>query len=104
MTGRLPWFPVKLRAHLRNFGITEATVRMNGSKPEPGVLGYERTYWRLTFPRQEGVRNISSILLALAEVEQIDRAVKILDFSLHSDPEPPHAPLGGVNIAALLRK
>jgi hypothetical protein len=109
-TGDLPgapveaWFPPKLRTHLLQFGITEAVIRLNTKAPEPCLSGYERTYWRLGLPAQHGVRTISTVVHAVAEIEEQDPFTRIVDFSVRSDPMEPDAITGGVNLTALVRR
>lgn len=98
------WLPPKLRTDLARFGIEEAVIRQNSAVPEPGLSGYERTYWRLTLPAQGGMRTMTGVLLAVADLEQSDRGLKILDFSFQCDAGAPHWPAGGFNISALVRK
>lgn len=98
------WLPARLRSDLARFGIQGAAVRQNSAVPEPGLHGYERTYWRLTLPPQGGARTMTGILLAVADIERADRGLKVLDFSFQCDAAEPHWPAGGFNISALVRK
>jgi len=98
------WLPVRLKAHLDSAGITEAGIRLNSAIPEPGVPDYERTYWNLNRPRQEGMRTMGAVLLAVAEIEKQEPFVKILDVSFNADPEAPHWFAGGINVTALVPK
>ncbi len=95
------WFPVRLKEHLRRFGVAEVVIRQNTALPEPGLAGFERTYWRLSFPAQESVRDLKTLLTIAAEFEQQYTFVKVLDVSLHSESQ---GSAGGFNIAALVRK
>ena len=95
------WFPVRLRDHFRRFGIAEIAIRLNTTAPEPELPAYERTYWRVSMQVQEGSRNMNGILLAVAEFEQQETFVKILDLSFRSDPG---GLAGGFNAAAFVRK
>ncbi len=96
------WLPVRLKKHLRSAGIAEAGIRMNVAIPEPGIPGYERSYWHLNLPRQEGMRTMSGLLLAVAEIERQEPFVRILDVSFSSDSDEPHWPAGGFNVTALV--
>ncbi len=98
------WLPPKLRTDLAQFGIEEAVIRQNSAVPEPGLSGYERTYWRLTLPPQGGMRTMTGVLLAVADLEQSDRRLKVLDFSFQCDAVDSRWPAGGFNISALVRK
>lgn len=98
------WLPVRLKTHLRSAGIAEAGIRLNSTTPEPGVPGYERSYWHLNLPRQEGMRTMAGALLAVAEIERQEPFVRILDVSFSADPEEPHWSAGGFNVTALVPK
>lgn len=98
------WFPGRLREHFRRLGIDEIAVRLNTTAPEPEFPAYERTYWRVNMPVQGGSRNMNGILLAVAEFEQQETFVKILDLSFRSGPGEPGGPTGGFNAAAFVRK
>lgn len=98
------WLPVRLRAHLRSAGIADAGIRLNSEIPEPGVPDYERTYWHLNLPRQEGMRTMGGVLLAVTEIERQEPFVRILDVSFSADPEEPHWFAGGFNVTALVPK
>lgn len=98
------WLPPKLRTDLARFGIEEAVIRQNSAVSEPGLSEYERTYWRLTLPAQGGMRTMTGVLLAVADLDQSDRGLKILDFFFQCDAGAPHWPAGGFNISALVRK
>ncbi|MEQ1860758.1 MAG: hypothetical protein ABMA13_12560 [Chthoniobacteraceae bacterium] len=98
------WFPVRLNSHLQRFGIAEAGIRLNATVPERGLAGFHRGYWHLNVPAQVGMKNLTGVLLAVAEIEEQESFVRVLDFSFQSSVEPPHWPAGGLNVAALLRK
>lgn len=98
------WLPVRLRTHLRSAGIAEAGIRINSVVPESGVAGYERTYWHLNLSKQEGMQNMSAVLLAVAEIERQAPFVRILDVSFCADNKEPHWPVGGFNVTALVPK
>lgn len=98
------WLPVRLRAPLRSAGIEEAGIRMNSAIPDPSVPGYERTFWHLNLPRQDGMKTMGGVLLAVAEIERHEPFVRILDVSFATDSEEPHWPAGGLNVTALVPK
>jgi hypothetical protein len=98
------WLPVRLQKHLRTGGISEAGIRLNSTIPEPGVTGYERTYWHVNLPMQDGTRTMNGLLLAVGEIERQEPFVRILDISFVSGSEEPHWPVGGLNVTALVPK
>lgn len=98
------WFPEWLRAQLRRFGIVEAQIRLNAERPQPGVAGFKRISWNVSLPPQNGMRSLTSVLLAVKEIDQRERFVTVLDCSFHSSVEEPHWPAGGFNVEALIRE
>lgn len=98
------WLPLRLKTHLRGAGITEVGIRVNSALPEPGAPGFERSFWNLNIPRQEGMQTMNGLLLALKEIERQESFVRILDLSFVADSAPPHWPAGGLNVTALVPK
>jgi hypothetical protein len=98
------WLPVRLKADLRSAGIAEVGIRMNSAIPEPGVPGHERSYWHLNLPRQDGMRTMGALLLAVADIVRQEPFLRILDVSFGSDSEEPHRPAGSLNVTALVPK
>lgn len=98
----IAWFPPRLKTQLANRGV-QAEVRLNSSAPEPGLASFERTYWHLSLPQQAGVRTMTDALLAVAQIEQQDNFVKILDFSF-SETGDTGSTVGRVNLKAFVRK
>ena len=96
------WLPVRIEKHLQSGGIAGAVIRMNSKSPEPGVAGYERSFWNLNVPRQDTMKNLDDVLLKLADIESKEPFVRILDLSFHSEAEHQHSPAGGVNVTALI--
>ena len=98
------WFPLWLKAQLHRFGVVESHIRLNTEVPEPGLSGFKRTCWNVILPPQSGMRNMTAALLAVNEIEQRERFVKVLDCSLRSDAEEPHWPAVSFNVEALIRE
>ena len=98
------WLPVRIEKHLRSAGIVDTVIRMNATSPEPGIAGYERSFWNLNVPRQERMKNLDGVLLELADIESKEPFVRILDLYFHSEAEHQHSPAGGVNVTALIPK
>ena len=98
------WFPVWLKAQLNRVGIAEAQIRLNTEVPATGLPGFKRTCWNVNLPPQGGMQNMTALLLAVEEIEQRERFVKILDCSFRSAVVDPHWPAGGFNVEALIRE
>jgi hypothetical protein len=98
------FFAGKLRTHQRTGGIAEGGIRAAATVREPGVPGYERTYWQLNLPGQDGMRSMSEVLQAVAEIERQEPSMRILDLSFVAASEAPHWPAGEFNVTALVPK
>lgn len=98
----ITWFPTQMKTHLSKFGVADVEVRLNASRPEPRLPGFERTFWHTSLPQQKG-RKMTDVLLAVAQIEQ-DSFVKIIDVSLQSETGEPVWTAGQVNVAAFVRK
>lgn len=98
------WMPELVKAHFGSFGIAVEVVRLNTAVEEPGLPGYQRVYWSVALPVGEAARNVTGMLLAVAELEQQNSFLKVLDFSVQPNPENPRLRIGAVNIAALVRR
>lgn len=98
------WFPLWLKAQLRRVGIVEAQIRLNIEVPEPGLPGFKRTCWHVNLPPQAGLRSMNEVMLAVKEIEQRERFVKILDCTFLAATAEPHWPAGGFNVEALVRE
>jgi hypothetical protein len=98
------WLPMRLNHCLGGLGIEKVAIRLNAAVSEPGLAGYKRTYWNLNLPLQDGMRSMSGVLLAVAELEQRKSFVKVLDFDFRSDAAEPHGPVGVCNVEVLVRE
>jgi hypothetical protein len=97
-------FPAWVKEHFAHCGITVPAVRLDSVQDEPGVSGYERGLWSVDLPIDEAGRNIASLLGAVADLDQRDSFVRVLEFEIRPDPEKPGARLGSLNLATVLRK
>lgn len=98
------WLPELVKGHFGSFGIAVEVVRLNTAVEEPGLPGYQRVYWSVALPIGEAARNVTGLLRAVAELEQQNSFVKVLDFSVQPNPENPGLRMGALNVAALVRK
>lgn len=96
------WFPDWLKEQLTSLGIKESQIRLNSEVPEPGLSGFKRTFWHVSLPEQAGLKNIPKFLLALQELDQRERLMKILDCTLQAGPDGQQSPTGGFNVEAIV--
>ena len=98
------WFSVWLRQQLESSGIRESQIRFNAEIPEPGVSGFKRSFWNVSLPAQAELRDIPKVLLALQEIEQRERLIKILDCNFQHGPDGNQPLTGTFNVEAIIEE
>ena len=96
------WFPVWFKEQLQAIGIAESQIRLNVEFPELGRSGFKRTFWNVSLPAQVGMKSIPTVLVALEEIENRERLVKILDCNFQPGPDGPQSPTGAFNVEAIV--
>jgi hypothetical protein len=96
--------PALVKEHFARHGIVVPLVRLNTMQEEPELPGCEHGYWSVALPIDDAGRNITAMLLAVADFDQQNPFVRVLDFSIRPDPENPGGRVGSLNLAALVRK
>jgi len=97
-------FPAWVKEHFAHCGIVVPVVRLDSTQNEPGTSGYERGLWSVDLPIDEAGRNIANLLGAVADLDQRDSFVRVLEFEIRPDPVKPGARVGSLNLATVLRK
>jgi hypothetical protein len=97
------WFPARMSRHFTRFGIPQAATRHNSTLEEPTFRNYERTFWAVELPMTEE-KDLSKVLLAVAELESQDVLVRVLDFAVRPSSEDPSKPVAIINVTALARR
>lgn len=98
------WFPEWLRSQLRHSGIGEAQIRVTSERAEPGLVGLKRISCHVHVPAQKGAPNVAAVILALRDLDQRERFVRVVDCSFRAGAEAPHWPMGDFNIEAVVRE
>jgi hypothetical protein len=93
-----------VKEHFARFDISVPLVRLNTIQEEPELPGFEHDYWSVALPITAEGRNIAAMLVAVAEFDQQNPFVKVLDFAIRPDPENPGGRVGLLNLTALIRK
>jgi hypothetical protein len=97
-------FPAWVRDHFAHSGIGMPQVRLNAAQDEPNASGYERGFWSVALPIDVTGRNLPTLLVAVADMDEQNAFVRVLDFEIRPDPENPGVRLGVLNLATVLRK
>jgi hypothetical protein len=96
--------PALVSEHFARFGISVPLVRLNRTQDEPSIPGYGRGFWSVALPIDEAGRNIPILLVSVADLDQRNSFVRVLDFSIRPDPETPGGRIGTLNLTAVIRK
>jgi hypothetical protein len=97
-------FPAWVKEHFAHCGIVVPAVRLDVVQDEPGASSYERGLWTVDLPIDEAGRNLASLLGAVADLDQRDSFVRVLEFEIRPDPRKPGARVASLNLATVLRK
>lgn len=100
----LVWLPKMVKEHFKQVGIAVTTIRLNAVQEEPGLPGYTRAYWGISLPLEDGGKSVTAVLLAVTEMEEQNRHLKVLDFAIQPDVDNPLLRTAAFNIKALIRK
>ena len=98
------WLPALLKGHFARAGIAVPVVRLNTTQDEPELPGYGRGYWSAALPIDGAGRNIRTMLAAVADLEEQQPFLRVLDFAIRPDPENPKGRVGLLNLGTLIRK
>ena len=93
-----------VKEHFKQFGIAVTIIRLNAVQEEAELPGYSRVYWGIGLPIENAGENITSLLLAVADIESQNQYLKVLDFSIQPDAVNPLLRTVAFNIEALVRK
>ena len=99
----LVWFPAQMRKHFSTLGI-EAVTRLNTMTQEPGLPTFERAHWAVELPVGKTMADFRSTCLAIAEIEPLDPAVRVLDAAIRPDTDDPTRRIAVINVSVLSKK
>jgi hypothetical protein len=100
----LVWLPGRMEEHFSSFGISIAVSRLARVMDEPETPGYQRVYWVLGIPVEERNQKLPNLLFAVADIEDRNPYIKVIDFAIRPEPTDPRRRIATVNIAALVSK
>lgn len=96
--------PALVKEHFERSSVAVQLIRLNTTRDEPDVPGYQRGFWSVALAIDEAGRNISKLLLAVADLDREYPFLRVLDFGIRPDPEHPGARIASLNIAVFIRK
>ncbi len=97
----MAWFPVQIRQAFAQAENPVSSVRLNTTLLASGLPGCERSYWHVVAPYEPARRGIAGLLLAVNEIERQEPFVRLLDFSVKSDPADLSAGVAEMNFVVL---
>lgn len=98
------WVPTLVRDQFARSGTAVLLTRLNTIQDEPNLRGYRRGFWSTALPIDEGGRNIPALLQGVADLEQRNPCVRVLDFTIRPDPENPGGRVALLNLTTLIPK
>lgn len=96
--------PTLVKEHFARNGIAVPVVRLNTTQDLPELPGYEHGYWSAAIPIDRAGRNIRTLLATVADLEQQNPFLGVLDFAIRPDPENPDGKVGLMNLRAIIPK
>lgn len=97
----MAWFPVRISQSLARSETQISSIRLNTTLPASGLPRCERSYWHVVVPVNPANHGIAGLLLTLAEFEQQEPFVRVLDLAASDDPANPGHGSAAINIAVL---
>jgi hypothetical protein len=105
-TSPVLWVPDQMSKFFGQFGIEKVSTRENTGVPQPGLPGYQRSYWAVSFPVGQNATEVDKALLAVSELEATEPLVRV--HSVAALAEAGREVLGGqsatVTVSLLTRK
>jgi hypothetical protein len=98
----IAWLPTRIKEHFALRGIADAVTRLNTTGDEPGMPGYEKSYWAVDLPMTGATSEMRHLLTAVADLEQPGSIVKVLDLAIREEELGRRTAV--INIAALVEK
>jgi hypothetical protein len=96
--------PEMVKGHFAKSGINVPLIRLNTTQDCPDLPGYAHGYWSVALPIGDAGPKVTAMLLAVAELEQRDPFLRVLEFAIRTDPENPGGRMGSLNLGTVIRK
>ena len=98
------WLPELVRKHFKAVGHEVAIVRLTSLHEVPETQEFQRGYWSVGLPVDEAGDDVPGLLSAVAQFESQNSYVRVLDFTIGTDPENPGKRIAGMNLTTLVCK
>jgi len=100
----LVWVPEIVKRNFSQFGFAELKVWARNTSDEPQLPGYRRTFWCINVTMQNVPQQMSGLLLAIAQLEEKERMVRVADIAIDAGAGAPGPRTAVINISTLLRE
>ncbi len=97
----MAWFPTRVQQAFSQSKAPVSSVRLNTTLLAPGLPGCERSYWQIVAPYEPARRGVAGLLSAINDIERQDPFVRLVDFSVKSDPSGSTNGLAEMNFVVL---
>lgn len=99
----MAWFPNRMKRHFDKLGIPDSATRLNTALNEPDMPDYERSYWAVDLPIRATTADMSKLLIAVAELEEAEPLVKVMDLAIRQDDDSGRR-TAVINVTTLVRR
>lgn len=96
-------FPADVAYHFAQLGFPSAVVRLATIEPDKDIADYDRIYWSIGLPIPMSDHSLKALLVAIANLEELDRLIKVTDFSVQPDSENPAQRNASIGVVILAR-
>ena len=96
--------PAMVKGHFESRGVPVQVIRLNTTREEPEIPGYERDFWSVAIPIEEAGRNMTKFLRAVADLDRENPFLRILELAVRPDPVNPGRRLATLNVTTLVQK
>lgn len=98
------WIPEHIKQHFGRSGFAEVIIRQKTALAEPEFPGYQRISWSMDIPMKNVAQQIGSLLLAVSELEETERIVRVGDIAIQADAPQSGLRAASVTFSTLVRK
>lgn len=96
--------PALVKQSFARFGLAMPLVSLNPTLDDPELPSFGLGHWFVALPIGDASRDVTTMLLAVADLDQQDSFVRVLTFHIRPDYDNPGRRVGSLNLGALIRK
>jgi hypothetical protein len=100
----LVWVPGLVQDHFSRFGFSNPVTRQNLALKDPHQPGYQRIFWCAALPLQGAPKEVGALLTAVAEFEQANPIIRVVDLVILSASDETSQRSAAVTFSTLVRE